>query len=354
MSIYKVGIIGCGRIAGDLEDDLLRQHPCTHVGAYKNNPAVEIVACCSQHADNAQRFAEKFSISRYYTDYRTMLREEALDIVSIATYAPSHCTITLEAARHKVKGIFCEKAMATSIREAELMIQACTRHKVVLMVNHTRRWAGDFIHAKEMIERGAIGKLQSLNGTFSGNLIHTGIHMFDAMIFFAGIPHTVWGILKDSEKADRIRSGYTFFQDTNPLEDKDGVITISFKNGVIGQVLGLGKRYFVFELDIQGSEGRIRIGNGLFEYWKMAPSKHYADFRDLALQPYRVPPAPLPFVAAVKDLIVAIEEKRDTRCSGKEALKSLEVALAAHISDAHKGKPVSLPLKNKTMRVVSR
>ena len=94
MHKYKVGIIGCGRIAGYLEDDPLRGKPCTHVGVYQSIPSLKVTSCCSRTESNATRFAERFSIKECYTDYRKMLAEEDLDIVSIATYAPSHCEIT--------------------------------------------------------------------------------------------------------------------------------------------------------------------------------------------------------------------------------------------------------------------
>jgi len=355
---YKVGIIGCGRIAGYLEDDPLRYHPCTHVGAYQRFPQCTIVACCSRHKDNVQQFAKRFSIPRYYTDYRSMLAEEALDIVSIATYASSHCEITVEAAQRNVKGIFCEKAMATSLEEADRMIEACEQHGVVLSINHTRRWQSDFLKAKEMIKDGAVGELQSIHGTFSGNMLHTGIHMFDCMLCFAGEPDVVWGMLKEGKEEFYVSSGYKFFWEKNnikTIEDKDGIVTILFKNGIVGQALGIGKKYFIFDLDIQGSEGRLRIGNGIFEYWKMAQSPRNSDYFELKRCTIRLPDnAPSALVYAIQDLVDAIEGGRETNCSGREARKSLEIALSVYESDRCGGCPVRLPLSNTSLKVISR
>ena len=115
MKKYKIGIIGSGRIAGLLEDDPLRGHPCTHIGGYQAVSGCEVVACCSNREDHVAYFAERFSVPRQYVDYREMLAKEKLDIVSVATYAPSHCEIVCAAAKKKVKGIFCEKAMASSL-----------------------------------------------------------------------------------------------------------------------------------------------------------------------------------------------------------------------------------------------
>ena len=357
MNTYKVGIIGCGRIAGYFEDDPLRFHPCTHVGAYQQFSQCTIVACCSRHEDNVKQFSERFSIPRYYTDYRKMIAEEDLDIVSVATYAPTHCEITVAAAQHSVKGIFCEKAMATSLEEADAMIDSCRHAHVVLSINHTRRWQGDFLKAKEMITAGAIGELQTIQGTFSGNMLHTGIHMFDSMIYFAGDPAVVWGVLKEGHEAFCISSDYKFTWDAETMqriEDKDGIVTILFKNGVVAHAFGIGKRYFIFELDIQGTEGRIRIGNGVFEYWKMAQSPRNSDYFELIQRHVSLTDAPSALVSAVRDLITAIEAGRETQSSGREARKSLEVALSAYESDRCGWCPIQLPLTNTSLKVVSR
>ncbi len=357
MTKYKVGIIGCGRIAGYLEDDPLRFHPCTHVGAYKSLPNCDVVACCSRNEENVKLFAHKFSIKKYYTDYRKMLDNEPLDIISVATYAPSHCDIVVEAAQRNLKGIFCEKAMATSLEEADKMIQACERNGVILSVNHTRRWQSDFIKAKEMIKQGAIGELQTIYGNFSGNILHTGVHMFDIIIYFAGDPQMVWGLLKEGHEEFSVSSGYKFQWDNElmqNIEDKDGFVTILFKSGVVAQLFGIGKRYFVFELDIQGTEGRIRIGNGIFEYYKMAKSPRNSDYFELKKCPVSIPSAPSALVSAVEDLISGIEGKKETKSSGREARKSLEVALSVYESDRCGSCPVRFPFTNTSLKVISR
>jgi len=133
MKKYKVGIIGCGRVAGLLEDDALRNYPCTHMGGYLKHSQIEVVACCSKTAEDAQRFADKFEIPRVYTDYMKMFANEKLDIVSVAAYAPTRAQMTIAAAKSGVKGIFCEKAMATSLAEADQMISVCAETGTVLM-----------------------------------------------------------------------------------------------------------------------------------------------------------------------------------------------------------------------------
>jgi len=360
MKKYKAGIIGCGRVAGLLENDTLRTYPCTHMGGYQDHSRIEVVACCSRTIDGAKKFAEEFNIPKVYTDYAEMLRREKLDIVSIAAYAPTRAEMTCAAARNGVKAIFCEKVMATTLAEADMMITTCEENNVVLCVNHTRRWDHHYIGAKQMIDDGAIGKVQSISGTFSGNLLHTGIHMFDAMIYFAGDVETVSGTLVEHDAETDSASGYTFSEQKcdeldDEVNDKDGYATILFRNGIAGHLLGIGKKYFVFEIDIQGTEGRIRIGNNLFELWQMKESTHYSDFRELMLVTKAVPGKHPPgMVLAIRDIIDAIEQKRRVQCDGVDARRSLECALAVYESHDQGSVPIRLPLTNRTIRVVSR
>ena len=51
MTIYKVAVVGCGRIASEFEGDDTRGHPSTHIGAYSYLESTEIVAICDIDKD---------------------------------------------------------------------------------------------------------------------------------------------------------------------------------------------------------------------------------------------------------------------------------------------------------------
>ena len=62
-----------------------------------------------------------------YTDYREMLAREELDILTVATSDNRHTDIVVDGANASVKGILCEKPLATSLEDADRMIEACRR-----------------------------------------------------------------------------------------------------------------------------------------------------------------------------------------------------------------------------------
>ena len=69
-----------------------------------------------------------------------MLNEEDLDIVSVATYTHVRAEITIGCAERGVQAIFCEKPIASTVADGEIMVAACERSGSLLVVNHNRRF----------------------------------------------------------------------------------------------------------------------------------------------------------------------------------------------------------------------
>ena len=343
---YRAVIVGSGRIAGGLEDDPLRRHPCTHIGAYRRFPQIEVTACSSRRDEEALEFAERWGIPRYYSDYREMLEGENADIVSVCTPAKHHYEAVIQAAKCGARAVFCEKAIATSLEEADEMISECRRKGTRLTVNHSRRWCWDFHAVKQIIDSRELGALHSITGWFNGSLVHTGTHFFDVIHYFCGDARSVRGIIDESREhaaGDELRDG-------------DGYALIELNNGVYAFVNGVSKSYYIFEMELLFSDGRIRIGNGIHELWRPRKSRQYKDFMELEQD--RFPKAPSgernPLVLAVRDIIGSIEEDRETASTGDNARQALETAFAVFVAGERGGEPLTLPLQERSLEIVSK
>jgi predicted dehydrogenase len=275
-----------------------------------------------------------------------MLARERLDVLSVTTRADRHAEVTIAAAAAGVRGVLCEKAMATSLQEADAMIEACQRAGTWLSVNHTRRWHPTFDRAAEALRAGAIGDLRCIVGTCPGPLIHNGTHLFDLMRLFGGEVAWVGG---------KVHPG--------AIADAPGWAVLQFYTGVVGFAdvdgqLGLG-------LELQGSAGRMFIdsaedGVSIWEYrarearggaraWYQGGPCRERRTRHLPGGPGRGT-----LVAAIEELIASLATGRPGRSSGHDGRAALEVALAVHESHARGGERVELPLGNRTRAVVSR
>ena len=143
MKTYRAGIIGIG--------DIGFKHPyVTHPEVYKMTSNCELVAVCDISQDRLDRFREVWEVEKTFADYREMLEDADLDIVSICTPHNLHCEMTLKAAEEGVH-VLCEKPIAMNLDEADAMIEACDRAGVKLAVISPRRFLKVFRELKSIV-----------------------------------------------------------------------------------------------------------------------------------------------------------------------------------------------------------
>jgi len=220
---YRVGIIGCGGVAR------------AHANAYRRHPKTQMVAAADINPEAVDNFAREFDIPARYTDYREMLDSEQIDILSVCTWPMSHAEITVAAAETGgIKGILCEKPMATNLGEADTMLEACDRNGVKLVVGHQRRFEPVNVTARKLILEGAIGQPTLAFRKASGGLLNWGTHLIDTIRYLLGDPETLWVLGQISRKTDR-------YERRMRIEDFSAAI-ICFEGGTRG----------VIEVDLPG------------------------------------------------------------------------------------------------------
>ena len=111
----KVGIIGSG-----FEADI-------HAESFRLMPEeAEVVAVASPTPGNAEKLAKRYGIPRFFTDYRTMLAEKDIEMVTIAAPNCLHAQMTADIA-NAGKHVVCEKPLCMTLEEADAMIDAMLR-----------------------------------------------------------------------------------------------------------------------------------------------------------------------------------------------------------------------------------
>lgn len=334
--IYTAAVIGCGRIGSLLEKDKLRGHPCTHAGVLAAHPRLKLVAGCDLIPERRARFAADWKIapSHVYEDYRRLLRSEKPDLVTVATYTESHAAITIAAAKAGAKIILCEKPMALTLAEADRMINVCRRHGALLVIHHERRWISIYRTIRRMIATGMIGEVRTIVGNVltgsptpdwhalpqvagGGPTMHDGTHLFDIIRYLCGEVVSVSG---ETEKADPELK----------VEDTGRAI-LRLRNGAVAFVECGGRRgYFNFELDIQGTLGRIQVGNAVSRFYSVGPSPRYENFVEFVERDFPAREQPDYFPYMVDDMIEAYETGRESLSSGEDGRAALALILALY------------------------
>ncbi len=151
--MINIGVIGCGKIA-----------QVRHLPEYDSHPLVRISGVFDAEKSRAGEIAEKYH-TKAYASYEDMLKDDNVDAVSVCTANNSHCEVTvkaLEAGKH----VLCEKPMAVTYEECKRMVETARRTERFLMVGHNQRLTKTHKKAKELVEKGEIGKVITFKSTF--------------------------------------------------------------------------------------------------------------------------------------------------------------------------------------------
>jgi len=119
--------------------------------------------------DPARREAAKkdFPNIEVYPSASEMLRKSDVHLVAIITPHHTHAKLALQclkAGRHVV----CEKPMAITTAECDVMIAAAKHGGLVLSTYHNRHWDGNILRAVEVIRSGAIGQVYRIEAHMGG------------------------------------------------------------------------------------------------------------------------------------------------------------------------------------------
>ncbi len=155
MSKARIALVGTGWWA-----------TTSHLPALQAHPDAQIAAICDLDTRKLRKTAEFFNIETTYPDLETMLAEVELDGVVVTTHHAAHYEVAkscLEQGLH----VFIEKPMTLFAEQARTLVNiAKARNRQIVMgynLNHT----ANLLRARDLVQSGALGALQYLNGSFS-------------------------------------------------------------------------------------------------------------------------------------------------------------------------------------------
>ncbi len=343
--IHKVCLIGCGRMGATIDDEVRdRPHsnlwiPYSHAAGHVAVESTELVAVSDVMQEKMEAIQERYNVPNGYTNYREMIEKELPDIVSIATRPGPHAEMIVFAAEHGVKGIYCEKPLCCSMKEADEMVEACEKYGTKFNYGTQRRYADLYNKIRELIQAGEIGTVQCVIAECGAGAAQWGhTHTSDMLMFLAGDPEIEFvqgtvGANEEDWEGDKLYA--------------DPGITcghVKFKNGVHGYMVAGGAH----EYEVLGTKGRIRtLNNGLTaQLWKAQ-----GQWNMQAEVPFPEVKIVSGTVRCIEDLVDAIETGRDTQGGIQLARRSQEMILGFVESHRHGGARVPLPLENRNLYV---
>lgn len=322
----KLGIIGFGRIAAAHANSILDLHDF-----------MELTAVVTRRAEKEKMITEKYGTKRFYSDYRELLNDRALDAVIVCLPNYLHHAVCMEAARAK-KHILVEKPMAMNVVETDEMIKAAHENGISLMVAQSRRFSDAMMRIREKMAT-EIGHPFRIDINFmvsfpqpptdwwksaekAGGLVTLlqGSHSVDTIIWLLNkIPATI----------------YCTSRSRNPLwegEDEADIV-LGFDSGELATVhLSLNTSPYLHETIIVGPQGTIR----LYEY---PTDKAFGFAYRLDVNGKTVLEGeqnPSLYTIQLKEFSEAIRENRTPIASGAEVRNTMLVLDAVRKSDKQK------------------
>ncbi|HEY3325349.1 MAG TPA: Gfo/Idh/MocA family oxidoreductase [Planctomycetota bacterium] len=347
----NVGIIGSG-----FEADI-------HAASFQMIPdAAQIVAVASPTAGHADELARKYDIPRVYRDYREMLRQTDIDMVTITAPNRLHAQMTFDIAAAG-KHVVCEKPLCMTLEEADAMIDACRKHGVLLMYAEELFFTPKYVKAKEMSDQGAFGKVYlvkqsekhfgphspwfwDVNLSGGGVFMDMGCH---------GIAFCSWFLGRPALKSVYCQMG-TYVHGEKTRGEDNSICILEFDGGAVGMVEDSWARRGGMDdcIEVYGEGGvtyaDLHMGNAIPTYSEYgfgyavekAPTTKgwsYPVYEEL--WNYGFPQEMRHFAGAVRG-------KTKLDATGEDGRLVME-ALYAGYASAGKGRKVSLPFHPKNV-----
>lgn len=336
MSKFRIAIIGCGFIS------------YAHIKGWIGN-GCDVVAVCDIDTNRAEQRAKEFNIKKTYSDYKEMLDKEDIDIIDIATPVFTHKELIIACAVKKIN-ILCEKPFVNNLEDGRYLVKLCEKNECKLMICQTYRWHPWYEQIKKELDSGIIGRPYYANimqrvcfdipigkdakialledQPFYENvemlmLLEQGCHYIDAFRFFFGEPVAVQAhidYISPFVKGDDMAVVLIKFKDmvavledlwcTN-AQEKTSVTFVQGKKGSIN-----------FEGTAGSAPHRTKKTGGL-EISLMDGTRYV---REMNAEDYYA----RSFEKLQKHFIDCIIDDKEPTTSGKDNLKTLEIAFKAY------------------------
>ena len=257
MSKVRVGILGCGGMAG------------AHARRYKDNPDVDIVALSDVSTKVVDAFIER-NLKDYpgelavYTDPATMYAQARLDAVSIVTPHTLHFEHGMQALNAGCH-VLMEKPMVTESSQAHKLASEVAKTGKIFCIGYNTPCTPEFRYLRQLVRSKELGKLETVTGWLAqnwrqgtrgswrqnpalsggGQMYDSGAHLFNSLVWTVEQP---------------IAEVFAFVDNMDTPVDINGTANIKFADGTLAVITIVGNcpsdgagMYLTFE------EGRVEI-----------------------------------------------------------------------------------------------
>jgi len=318
--VLKVAVIGIGSMGAN------------HVRVYAGMDSVKLVAVSDINGQHCAQLAEKFGIPAY-SDYHELLEKEKPDLVSIAVPTASHAAVALDCLQAGAH-VLIEKPIASTLDEAQQIIQAAKTANLKLMVGHIVRFNPAVRELKKHLDNGELGRIFQIvchrEGPFPSRIRDVGVVVDLA-------PHDI-DIMRYLAQSEPIRA-YAETEQRIHTEHEDLLLAVlRFKNKITAALnINWLTPTKIREINILGEKGMFQINdltqdlyfyenslaaNGIWDSLKTIQGVNPGKMVRFAFDRKE------PLQVELQAFVEAVEDDLPVPVTGEDGFEALRIALA--------------------------
>ena len=143
------------------------------IPVFQAHPFAECAAVCQRDEARARQIASRFGVGKIYSNYQDLLRDPEIDAVHINTPSSEHASMTIDALKAG-KHVACTVPMAVNNADCLEIARLRDKSGLTYMMMETTVFTREFIHVREMVKSGKVGKIQFLRGSHQQNMSMPG------------------------------------------------------------------------------------------------------------------------------------------------------------------------------------
>jgi UDP-N-acetylglucosamine 3-dehydrogenase len=303
-----------------------------HVRNYSELENTNLVCIAERDEKNQEFLKKKYNIP-VYSDYEDVVKNHEIDAVTIATPTKTHKKIAEFFIKNNIN-VLIEKPIASSIDEANEIIELAKKHNVKLMIGHIERFNPAIQDLKKRLEAGELGRIFKIDANRIGPypqrigdvgvVIDLAVHDIDIMRYLLNAePKRVFaelGYKLKDENEDLLSAIIRFNNNTISVLNINWLTPTKIRRLHITGERGMfvvnyiDQTLYFYENDFINNSEDISLGSNSFYINEGKMVKYLIQKKE-------------PLKAELEHFVDCIINDKQPQVSGKDGLRALEIAL---------------------------
>ena len=325
--MVKIGVIGCGYWGPKLARN------------FHELPETELAWVSDLSSERLTHMKSLYPNVQVTQDYRKLLQSD-VDGVVVATPVFTHHRFGMEALKAG-KHVLIEKPLASSVSEAQDLVNTADANDRILMVGHTFEYNPAVEAVREIVQSGTLGDIYYINAT----RVNLGLFQPDINVIWDLAPHdiSILNYILDSQPWAVSARGEAFVQSKKGLHDI-AYLTLRYPNRVMAEVrvswldpvkirryTVVGSQKMLVYDDIAHAKVVIYDKGVVVPPYSDTPEEFQLSYRHGAEQSYPIQWSE-PLRNECREFAISVAQGRQPRSDGRSGLRVVQILEAAQRS----------------------